>query len=136
MLGDWLNYDTSVADVAAFAEKVYLKHDLGGFKGDPQFVADTWAQKAFSKLRSSIGGVYNWRGTNAGTPGEKQRMAKEADFAFRQAYALCPTSPEVVFRYVQKSAVPSDRADDARLLVETTLKLDPTNAQSSCCSTT
>ncbi|HXP60816.1 MAG TPA: M56 family metallopeptidase, partial [Dongiaceae bacterium] len=64
MLGDWLNYDTSVAEVAAFAEKVYLKHDLGGFKGDPQFVADTWAQKAVSKLRDSIGGVYAWRVTN------------------------------------------------------------------------
>ena len=127
MLGDWLNYDTSVADVAAFAEKVYLKHDLGGFKGDPPFVADTWAQKAFSKLRDSIGGVYYWRLTNAETPAEKQRMTKEADFAFRQAYALCPVSPETLFRYVQL-LLRVNRANDARLLTETTLKLDPTNA--------
>ena len=127
ILGDWLNYDTSVADVAAFAEKVYLNHDLGGFKGDPQFVADTWAQKAFSKLRDSIGGVYAWRVTNANTPAEKPRMAKEADFAFRQAYALCPVSPETLFRYVQL-LLSLDRANDARLLTETTLKLDPTNA--------
>jgi hypothetical protein len=128
MLGDWLNYDTPVAEVTAFAEKVYGKHDLGGFKGDPQFVEDTWAQKAFSKLRSSIGGIYNWRITNADTPAEKQQMAKEADFAFRQAYALDPISPEVVFRYVQL-LLSLDRLDDARLVAETTLKLDPENAQ-------
>ncbi len=68
MIGNWLNYDTSVTEVTAFAEKVYLKHDLSGFDGDPDFIADTRAQKAFSKLRSSIGGVYNWRITNAKTP--------------------------------------------------------------------
>jgi len=128
MLGDWLNYDTSVAEVVAFAEKVYLKHDLGGFKGDPQFVEDTWAQKAFSKLRSSIGGVYNWRITNAKTPAEKEQMTKEADFVFRQAYALCPVSPEAVSRYAEL-LLSVNRLDDARLLAETTLKLDPEDAE-------
>jgi beta-lactamase regulating signal transducer with metallopeptidase domain len=128
MLGDWLNYDTPVAEVAAFVEKVYLKHDLGGFKGDPQFVEDTWAQKGFSKLRSSIGGVYNWRITDAKTPAGKLQMTKEADFAYRQAYALCPVSPEAVFRYATL-LLSVNRVDDARLLAETTLKLDPTNAQ-------
>jgi hypothetical protein len=127
MLGDWLNYDTSVAEVAAFAEKVYLRHDLRGFKGDPQFVEDTWAQKAFSKLRSSIAGIYAWRIAQAKTLDEKQRMTKEADFAFRQAFALCPTSPEALFRYVNL-LVNSNRADDARLLAVTSLKLDPQNA--------
>ena len=128
LLGDWLNDDTSVAEVATFAEKIYLKHDLGGFTGDPQFVEDTWAQKAFSKLRSSIAGNYSWRMTNAATPDEKQRMTKEADFAFRQAFALCPTSPEALYRYVNL-LVSLNRADDARLLTETSLKLDPKNAQ-------
>ena len=126
MLGDWLTYDTSVAEVAAFAEKVYLNHDLGAFRGDPEFIADSWAQKAFSKLRSSIAGIYNWRITGAQTADEKQRMAKEADFAFRQAYALCPTSPEALFRYVNL-LVSQNRQDDARLLAQTTLKLDPKN---------
>ncbi|MGO9199718.1 MAG: M56 family metallopeptidase [Limisphaerales bacterium] len=127
MLGDWLEYDTPVAKVAAFAEKVYGKHDLGGFNGDPQFVEDTSAQKAFSKLRDSIGGVYAWRINNAKTPADKQRMTKEADFACRQAYALCPVSPEGLFRYVQL-LLTLNRLDDALLLAETTLKLDPENA--------
>ena len=35
MIGDWLNYDTPVREITAFAEKVCLKRDLRGFKGDP-----------------------------------------------------------------------------------------------------
>ncbi|HWI56117.1 MAG TPA: M56 family metallopeptidase, partial [Bacillota bacterium] len=128
LLGDWLKADTSVAEVAAFAEKVYLKHDLGGFQGDPQFIEDTWAQKAFSKLRSSIGGVYAWRMNNAKNSDEKQRMGQEADFAFRQAYALCPTSPEALFRYVNL-LISANRVDDAITLAQTSLKLDPKNQQ-------
>ncbi len=126
MIGDWLKYDTSVARDAAFADRVYLKHDLGGFEGAPQFIEDTWAQKAFSKLRSSLGGIYSWRAANAKNPEEKARMTKEADFAFRQAYALCPYSPEALFRYVDL-LLGAKRLDEARLLAETSLKFDPKN---------
>jgi beta-lactamase regulating signal transducer with metallopeptidase domain len=128
MLGDWLNYDTPVAEVAAFALKVYGKRDLGGFKGDRQFVEDTSARHGFSKLRSSIGGLYNWRIANANTPAEKQQMAKEADFAFRQACALDPVGPEPVFRYA-RLLLDLGRLDDARIVTQTALKLDPNNAQ-------
>ena len=38
MIGDWLNDDTPVAEVAAFAKKVYVKKDLNGFTGDPRFI--------------------------------------------------------------------------------------------------
>jgi len=126
MLGGWLKADTSVAEIAAFLEKVYLQHDLRGFKGDPEFIQDEWAQKGFSKLRSAIGGVYNWRLNNAKTAEEKGRMAKAADFAFRQAFALCPSSPEAVFRYVQL-LVQFNRFDDAIIVAETCHKLDAHN---------
>ena len=128
MLGDWLNDDTSVAQETAVVEKLYLDHDLSGFTGDPQFLEDSWAQKAFSKLRSSIAGVYAWRVANATNEAEKQRMARAADFGFRQAFALCPTGPEVVFRYVNL-LVSLKRVEDARSIVQTSLKLDPHNRQ-------
>jgi len=128
MLGDWLNDDTSVAQLTALVQKVYVEHDLGGFTGDRKFVEDTWAQKAFSKLRSSIGGIYSWRMNNAKTDDEKQRMAKAADFAFRQAFALCPSSPEALFRYANL-LVALNRIPDARLLAETSLKLELQNTQ-------
>jgi len=100
MIGDWLHDDTPVGDVAAFAEKTFGKLDFTGFTGDPRFVRNAYAHRTFSKLRSSIAGVYAWRMTHARTLDEKARMASAADFAFRQAWALCPDSPEAVFRYV------------------------------------
>jgi len=129
LIGNWITYDTPVKDIAAFVEKVYLRRDYTGFTGDRKFIRDDQAQKAFSKLRSSIGGLYNWRVGNAkvGSP-DQQRMIREADFTFRQAFAFCPYSPEAVFRYVQLLAT-LQRFDDALLIVETCRKLDPYNAQ-------
>lgn len=88
-------------DVATFAEKVYLKHDFSGFTGDTNFVENAYSQRMFSKDRSSIAGLYAWRARHTHNAEEKARMKKAADFAFRQSWALCPYSPEVVFRYVQ-----------------------------------
>ena len=126
MIGDWMHDDAPVSDVVAFIEKVHLRHDLSGFKGDPRFVLNDAAQKSFSKLRSAIGGIYAWRAFNAGSPAEKERMLAEADFAFRQAIALCPRSPEALFRYTSLVAC-QGRTEAALPLVETVLKLEPDN---------
>jgi len=140
LIGNWITYDTSVKEIADFVEKVYLRRDLSGFKGDRKFVRDDQAQKAFSKLRSSIGGVYSWRLSSAAltkegdfrpkSQEEFQRLYKEADFTFRQAFAFCPYSPEAVFRYVTLLTQPQiNRIQDALIVAETCLKLDPYNGQ-------
>ena len=126
MLGGWLNDETPVSEVTAFVEKVHLSRNLAGFTGDQVFLADIEAQKAYAKLRSAVGGLYDWRATRAKSPDEQQRMTAAADFAFRQAYALCPRSPEALFRYLNL-LMRTNRADDARLAAATTLKLDPEN---------
>jgi len=128
MLGGWLTNETSVKDICAFAVKVYSDRDLDGFKGDPDFVENDYACKAFSKLRSSIAGIYAWRLNKAKSPEEQKAMVKEADFAFRQAFALCPYSPEAVFRYVNL-LLSLGRVDDALTLADTTCKIEPTNGQ-------
>jgi hypothetical protein len=128
MIGGWLNDDTPVSEVAAFAEKVHLRHDLGGFTGDPRFVQSDLSCKAFSKLRSSIAGIYTWRLDHTADEAEKDRMARAADFAFRQAWALCPYSPEAVFRYVN-FLLNQKRNSDALLVAATCLKLNPNNTQ-------
>ena len=124
MIGGWLNAGTPVSQVAAFAEKVQLKHNLSGFKGDPQFVQNDYARKMFSKFRSSIAEVYAWRMNHAANEAEKARMARAADFAFRQAWALCPYSPEAIHFYVDllKS---QKRISDAILVAETAAKFPP-----------
>ena len=138
IVGDWLGEQTTVGEVADFVNRVYVRKNLKGFTGDPRYVQNEYATKTFSKLRSSIAGVYAWR-LNTDTnicppeyrpksPAEYQRMLKEADLAFRQAFALCPYSPEAVFRYVQL-LVQQSRLDDAVLVAESCLKLDPKNRQ-------
>jgi hypothetical protein len=122
MLGDWLTGDTPVSQVAAFVEKVQLKRDFSGFKGDPQFIQNDYAQKMFSKLRSSSAGVYAWRVDHAANPADKERMTREADFAFREAWALCPYSPEAVFRYVN-FLLKQKRISDALLVAETAAQM-------------
>ena len=101
LIGDWLNDDTSVQDVCAFAEKVYFKHDLSAFQGDSNFVQNNMAQASLSKLRSAIAGVYLWRlSLPSNSEPDRQRLIKAADFALRQAIALCPNSPEAISLFV------------------------------------
>jgi hypothetical protein len=147
LIGDWITYDTPIAEITAFAERVYLQKNYQSFQGDPAFARDVEAQKSFAKLRSSIAGLYNWRfNESVGkgalqygqrpaaslTPEQKRivdssrRMKREAEFAFKQAYALCPSSPEAIYRYVQL-LVGGQRFDEAIQLARTSSKLDATN---------
>ena len=128
MIGGWLNENTSVKAVTEFAEKVYLRKDLSGFTGDPNFVQDNYAPKMFSKWRSSIAGLYAWRAQHATGAAEKQRMDDAADFAFKQAFALCPSSPEAVYHYVE-FLVNQKRQPDALLIAETASRLEPSDNQ-------
>ena len=128
MIGTWLTPETPVREVAAFVEKVFGGNDLIGFKGDAKFVTDRNSTHAFSKLRGAQAGLYLWRASDTKGPAERQRMQAAADFAFRQAFALCPSSPEVVFRYVNL-LLQQGRPDDALLLVRAAKKIDPGNGQ-------
>ena len=128
MVGDWLNTDTSVEEVAAFAEQVYVKKDFNGFKGDPRFIQSSDSQKMFSKERNSIAGLYAWRAQHATDATEKQRMNDAADFAFRQAWTLCPYSLEAVFRYVN-FLMGQNRISDALLVAETAAQMPSMQGQ-------
>jgi tetratricopeptide (TPR) repeat protein len=140
LCGNFINYDTSVKEICDFAERTYVANNFKGYTGSPAFARDDDAQKAFSKLRSSQAGMYAWR---CGTPGsgtpcppefrQKSKAAQDAllretDFAFKQAFAFCPYSPEAVFRYAN-FLLGQGRFDDTILIFETCLKLDPFNDQ-------
>jgi tetratricopeptide (TPR) repeat protein len=135
LIGNWITYDTSVSNIVDFIQKVYLRHDYSGFRGDLKFVRDDQAQKAFSKLRSSQAGVYVWR-LGPQCPEEyrqknftaTQALIRETDFAFKQAFAFCPYSPEAVFRYIN-FLLQYNRLNDALLVAHTCQQLDPNNDQ-------
>ncbi len=126
MLGAWLLPETPLAEVCEFAQKIYLRKDFTGFEGDPKYALNDYVCRAFSKLRNSIAGLYAWRARADSEPNEKQRMSQAADFAFRQALALCPYSPEVVFRYLN-FLLSERRSADALQLATTSLNLTPGN---------
>ena len=126
LIGDWITYDTPVEEICDFAIRVYRRRDFTNFKGDPKFVRDDNAQKAFSKLRSAIGGVYFWRISMSKNVAENQRMIKEAEFAFKQSLAYCPYSPEAVYKYVTL-LINLNRHDEAIRIVETCIQFDQDN---------
>jgi len=134
LCGNWITYDTTVQQIADFAEKIYLRNNYEGFTGDRKFIRDDDAQKAFSKLRSSIAGVYAWRLVPQFCPpeyrpkndAEYKALVRETDFAFKQSFAFCPYSPEAVYRYVN-FLLPLGRFDDAMIVAQTCQKLDPYN---------
>ena len=128
MIGDWLTDDTAVGEIAAFAKKTFGKQDFSGFTGDPRFIQNAYSHRMFSKLRSSIAGIYMWRLDQAAGEAEKDRMAGAADFAFRQAWALCPYSPEAVFRYVN-FLLKQKRISDALVVAETAAQMPSMQGQ-------
>jgi tetratricopeptide (TPR) repeat protein len=154
LCGNWITYDTSVKQITDFAERTYINNNYRGYTGDHAFVRDNDAQKAFSKLRSSQAGMYAWRcfphspQNPVGCPPEfvqksaasQAALIRETDFAFKQAFAFCPYSPEAVYRYVNflmqraqaaEMSGQMDQAvrhfDDAILIAKTCKKLDPYN---------
>ena len=128
MLGSWLDEKTSVKEICDFSDKYGLGKHLEDYKGDKSFAENESARKTFSKLRSSIGGLYAWRAEHAKDADERNRMYRAADLAFRQGYAICPVSPEAIWRYVNLLSG-RRRFDDAILIVKTSLHLDPDNQQ-------
>jgi hypothetical protein len=128
MIGDWLHDDTSVGEIAAFAQKTFGKQDFSGFTGDPRFIQNAYSHRMYSKLRSSIAGIYMWRLDQSAGEAEKDRMTRSADFAFRQAWALCPYSPEAVFRYVN-FLLKQERFSDALVVAETAAQMPSMQGQ-------
>jgi beta-lactamase regulating signal transducer with metallopeptidase domain len=139
MIGDWLTEETSVKTVAEFVNKVYARKDLRGFTGDPAFVQNEEARKTFGKLRSGIAGLYAWRlgalqevpaveAYTAKSPEERQRVAAAADFAFRQAFAFCPTAQEIVMKYTH-FLMTQNRTEDAILVARTAAQMPSLRAE-------
>ena len=83
--------------------------------GDRKFERDIVARKSFSKLRSSIAGLYAARGLPA-----------EAESAFKQAIELYPLSPEANFRLADLY-LRQRRFADAHRVVEAFVQQDRHN---------
>jgi hypothetical protein len=123
-LGSWLKPESTVADITNFVGRIYTGNELEGFEGNPRFIHDGEARQAFAKLRCAIAGLYAWRAMHSSDAAERKCMSDEADFAFRQAFAICPSSAEVVMRYADLLIL-SGRVSDAISVVSIGCKLYP-----------
>jgi tetratricopeptide (TPR) repeat protein len=125
LIGDAISADMSVKAICQWIEKTHLRRDLTGYNGDPRFLRDQQAQKGFSKLRGSIGNIYAWRMRLSPAGSElRKRYAREAEHAYRQAFAFGPISPEAVIRYTALLGE-LGRYRDAVEVALTFQKLDP-----------
>jgi hypothetical protein len=126
-IGDWLTPQTSVQELCSFAEAVFQKNDYHNFKGDTNFVGNDYASAAYSKLRSAQATLYAWRAANTQSDEERQRLLPEADFAFQQSLALCPTNPDALWKYASL-LFEMKRLDDAMQIARTAVKLKPSDS--------
>ena len=81
---------------------------------DEAYRRDFAARRAFSSLSVSIAGLYARKG-----------LFPEAETAFRQAFALYPTSAQVINDTVQGMLLPQYRVNEALRLVRNHRKADP-----------
>jgi len=79
---------------------------------DENFIHDIPARKSFSKLRNSLGGLYQARGLN-----------KEAEAAYKQALEIFPLSPDANFKLAQFLAG-KGRFDEAIAMIDKFVKGD------------
>jgi tetratricopeptide (TPR) repeat protein len=84
---------------------------------DDRFRRDVVAQKSFSKLRGSIGGLYGAHG-----------RTREAEIALQEARILYPPSPEANFKLAQDVMLRQGRTADALDVIGSLVRLDPNNA--------
>lgn len=133
LCGNWITYDTTVQQIADFVKRTYVQNNRAGYIGDYKFLRDEDAQKAFCKLRTAQAGMYAWRCSPNCPPEYRQKTAalqealrRETDFAFKQAFAFCPYSEEVMSRYIP-FLMQYGRLDDAIIVAQTCHDLDPYN---------
>lgn len=127
LIGDWLKPETSIQDVCAFALDFLSFKDVKNYPVDPKFFRDSQAQKSFSKLRASQARLYAWRFVNAQSEEEKERMYQAAKFAFLQAFAYYPASPEII-RQLPFLLLQGGETEDAVRVAKTVTIIDPKNA--------
>ncbi|MDP6904418.1 MAG: hypothetical protein QF406_08230 [Verrucomicrobiota bacterium] len=125
--------ETTVAELCKWIEGVYIKNERDGFNGNRLFLEAKketmgpypyrkgppfFEQKTFSKMRCDQAGLFAWRESTTQDAKLKKEYAKEADYAYRQAFALGPTNTEVAFKYVNFLST-KGRFDDSKLIART-----------------
>ena len=130
--------ETTVDELCKWIEKVYIKNERVGFNGNRLFLEakkETMGpypyrkgppfseQKAFSKMRCAQADVFSWRESATTNPKMKAKYAKEADYAYCQAFALGPINPEVAIKF-SSFLTKAKRFEEAKMVLNTFAKTE------------
>jgi len=101
-----ITYDTSVQQIADFVEQTYITTITKATPATARLCAMTTRRRRSPTAQFAGRDVY-WRMSPQcpaeylqKTPAAKAALIRETEFAFKQAFAFCPYSPEAVYRYV------------------------------------
>jgi hypothetical protein len=122
LIGNAADETASVTGLCAWAEQIFLKPASAVFAGDSAYLKDPLAGRIFSQCRSGQAGYYAWWSQRMEK--EPAELAREADFAHRQAVALAPYNPTAVWRYT-RFLLQHKRTNDATVLIRSCLKIGP-----------
>ena len=123
LIGKPVQNGTSVTELCLWTERIFLHPESNSFEGNLSYVKDAQAPQYFSNCRSALAAYYEWWSRKS-EKSQSASLTKEADFAHRQAVALSPYNPPAVLRYVD-FLFKNQRTNDAKVLIETTLRIDP-----------
>ncbi len=125
LIGFVVESNMGLADLCAWAERVYVRSNLSAFEGNRAYAKDIQAQQYFSKCRTAQASFFEWHSAQAHEKARTTQLDSEADLAYRQAFALFPFYPETVWRFA-KFLEAHGRTADLKLLLATALKANPT----------
>ena len=94
---------------------------------DPAFRRDFAAQMSFSKLRTTLAGLYAHARNSSHDLATARAYHERAATAFQEAFALCPVFPEVNIRYVQELLALTDKWDAILDIAGYQDRVDPEN---------
>jgi hypothetical protein len=123
LIGNAARERGSVKELCSWTERIFADPKAAGFEGNGAFVKDKQAPQYWSQCRSAIAGYFEWWSKNS-KESQSASFKEEADFAYRQSVALSPYNPAVVWRYAD-FLIHNQRTNDAKVLIETALKLNP-----------
>jgi hypothetical protein len=124
LVGPVVDEDTSVDQLCAWAEEIYVGKNLKSFRGNPLFVRDAQAPQYFSTCRSTMANLYRWRMRQTENEKERLGLSVESDFAHRQAISLSPFNPIVLWRYVDFLEA-EQRTKEAKRVLTMVLRIKP-----------
>ncbi len=124
LVGKVIGDNTTINELCVWSEGILVRSNFSNFVGNKAYLKDRQAPQYFSKCRSALASLYQWRSTGAADKAESSMLSREADHAHQEAVTLSPFNPEVAWRYTDY-LISGGRTNEARVLIQTIIRIQP-----------